>query len=143
MANTWDTLPQEVKTKLARHMMEGKEQSPDNMNRAIKILSQDPRKVDEMMKECYPDDSAHSLDDAAVDESMDEQDTSIEDEVERGLSQGGESDVQQTGKVANQIPPPEQGESMQEYIMRLAQLAQVGEGRRGMVRGNYGTDDEG
>lgn len=146
MANTWDTLPPEVKQKLARHMMEGKEQSPDNMNRAMKILSQDPRKVDEEMKACYPDDTAHSLPDTQTDDGDQEggdMQGDIEAEVERGLSQEGESDVQQTGRVANDIPPPEQGESMQAYIVRLAQMAQ-GEtgGRRGMQKGYYPPGDE-
>lgn len=144
MANTWDTLPPEVKTKLARHMMEGKEQSPDNMNRATQILSQDPSMVDKMMKECYPDDSAHALPDAETDEEGPVEDAqgSIEDEVERGLSEGGESDVQQTGRVANNIPPPEEGEDMRGYIQRLMAMMQQGGGRRAMQKGSYPPGDE-
>lgn len=147
MANTWDTLPNEVKMKLARHMMEGKEQSPDNLNRAMKILSQDPGMVDKTMKECYPEDSAHQLQDTDPDQGSDETDVpddarTIEDTVEEGLQGEGESDVQQAGQVASKIPPPTEDENIQEYLMRLMSIMKKQGGRYPMTDESYASAED-
>lgn len=151
MANTWDTLPNEVKMKLARHMMEGKEQSPDNLNRAMKILSQDPNMVDKTMKECYPEDSAHQLQDTDPDQGSDEMATAgddypeertIDDTVEEGLASEGESDVQQAGQVANRIPPPTEDENIQEYLARLMALMRKGGGKMPAEETYAGEEEE-
>jgi hypothetical protein len=121
VANTWDTLDQTEKVKLARHLMAGKPSNPDNLNRAMSILAHDPKKLDEAMQACYGDTGDQEMTDAAPDAE-----SSIEDNVQDALAQESSADMQQTGRVASDIPPPEQGEDMQAYVQRLMALMQSG-----------------
>lgn len=121
MANTWETLSQDEKMQLARHIMAGKPSNPDNLNRAMNILAQNPKKLDEAISDVYGDDGAQ-LQDA----EPEAEDASIEDNVQDALAAEGSADMQQTGRVASDIPPPDEGENIQEYMMRLQQLMQGG-----------------
>lgn len=127
MANTWEQLDPDTKRKLARQMMSGKEANPDNLNRAMEILARDPRKVDEMLQDAGIDHNAHELDDTASDHDGDE--GGISDDIEQMLAQHSSADMQETGRVASEIPPPEAGESMQAYTQRLMTLMSKGPGR--------------
>jgi hypothetical protein len=125
MANTWEQLDPDTKRKLARQMMSGKEANPDNLNRAMEILSRDPRKVDEMLQDAGIDQNEHELDDT----TPDEQESSVSDNIEQMLAQHSSANMQETGRVASEIPPPEAGESMQAYTQRLMTLMSKGPGR--------------
>lgn len=130
MANTWETLSQDERMKLARHIMVGKSSSPENLNRAMSILASNPKKLDEAISECYGDDGAQLQD---AEPTADE--PSIEDNVQDALAAEGSADMQQTGRVASEVPPPEEGENIQEYMMRLQQLMQAG----GRGQGQHGA----
>jgi len=105
--------------------MAGKPSNPDNLNRAMEILARDPKKLDEAMQACYGDTGDQEMTEAAPDAEG-----SIEDNVQDALAQESSADMQQTGRVASDIPPPESGEDMQQYVMRLMELMQSG-GRKG------------
>jgi hypothetical protein len=77
------------------------------------------------MQACYGDTGDQEMTDAAPDAE-----SSIEDNVQDALAQESSADMQQTGRVASDIPPPEQGEDMQAYVQRLMALMQSG-GRKG------------
>jgi hypothetical protein len=124
MANTWEQLDPDTKRKLARQMMSGKEANPDNLNRAMEILARDPRKVDELLQDAGIDQNAHELDDTAGGDEG-----GISDDIEQMLAQHSSADMQETGRVASEIPPPEAGESMQAYTQRLMALMSGGSGR--------------
>lgn len=134
MANTWDQLDNQTKMQLARQAVVGSKNTPENINRAMDALSKNPEMVNRMMQESgvVEDDADLRLVDSEVDDSSDNE---IEDAVERSLSEDGSSDIQATGKVANKIPPPEEGETTQQYAERLMSYEiSSPNGARGFVR---------
>jgi hypothetical protein len=146
MANKWETLDPDTKRMLARQMMSGKDANPDNLNRAMEILARDPRKVEEMLQDAGVDNNDMELDDTAPDQ--DEREGGISDDIEQMLAQHSSADMQETGRVASEIPPPEPGESMQAYTQRLMALSSQGSGRArqkamgGQNTGNVVEEDE-
>lgn len=147
MANKWETLDPETKRMLAKQMMVGKESSPDNLNRAMEILARDPNKVDALLQDAGIDEDSHELDDAAPDDQGGGE-GSIDDDIEQMLAQHSSADMQETGRVASEIPPPESGENIQAYMQRLMALMSQGHGRArqkamgGQNSGNMVEEDE-
>lgn len=143
MANTWEQLDPNMKRQLARQMMSGKSSNPDNLNRAMEVLAQNPNKVKELLQETGVEQDDMELTDAAPDEEQ----SSIDDNIERALSQHGSADMQETGRVASDIPPPEPGEDIQAYMQRLMMMMQDKGGRAtqkamgGQASGNVMEED--
>lgn len=143
MSNTWEQLDPQMKAKLARQLMVGKPVNQDNMNRAMEILANDPRKVDEMMQDAGIDSGDHDLPDAQVDDTEGgEEEGSIDQAVEDSLANSSSADMQQTGKVASDIPPPEPGEDIQAYLRRLIAMQAPGANKVGQPTGPAVEDDE-
>jgi hypothetical protein len=112
MANTWETLDRGQQMELCRHFGA---KTPEDHNRVAQHLAQNPKMVDQGLKET-----------GIVDESdevlQDESELDLEGSIDSAMAESAASDVQETGKVASDIPPAEPGEGIEEYIMRLAQM---------------------
>jgi hypothetical protein len=113
MSNTWDTLDPATKQQVASQALQGQRKSPENLNRIMEQLSQNPNMVNKLMK-----DAGMDVDDTTVQEGP-----SAEATIDDALAEESSADMQQTGKVTSDIPPAEPGEGIEEYIMRLAQMA--------------------
>lgn len=112
MTNTWETLDPATKQQVAAQALQGQRKNPENMNRIMQQLSQNPNLVDKYMK-----DAGIGTDDTTVQEGP-----TAEGTVDDALAAESSADIQETGKVASEIPPAEPGEGIEEYIMRLAQM---------------------
>lgn len=117
MGNTWESLDPATKQQIAAQALQGQRKNPENLNRVMQQLSMNPTLVDRYMKE-----AGFEPEDTTLQEGP-----TIDDKMGDLMAESAASDVQETGKVSGDIPPAEPGESMEEYIMRLAQL-QAGNG---------------
>lgn len=109
MANTWETLDRGEQMALCRQLGAN---TPEDHNRIAEYLSQNPQAVEKAMKE------SGMVEGEEGQELQDGQ--SIESNVDNIMAESASSNVQQTGSVASDIPPAEPGESIEEYIQRLA-----------------------
>lgn len=147
MANKWEMLDPDTKRLLARQMMAGKDSNPDNLRRAMEILARDPNKVNALMQDAGIDENEHELDDAEPD-YQDGGEGNISDDIEEMLAQHSSADMQETGRVSSEIPPPESGENLQAYTQRLMMMMQDRGGRAtqramgGQNTGNMVEEDE-
>lgn len=117
MANTWETLDRGQQMELCRFYGA---KTPEDHNRIAEHLSNDPRAVDKALRES----GMITKDEQELDDTQPDEDT--ESDIEGGIDSAlAEADVQETGKVASDIPPVRPGESIEEYIMRLAQRASL------------------
>lgn len=121
MANTWDTLDDNQRMALARHAMSGSRSNPENLNRAMDQLAANPKLVDRLMQEAGMSEADGELEDTQPDADMDQDN---ENDIERTVNEAlsNEADVQETGELTQDIPPPERGEDMQSYIDRLLEM---------------------
>lgn len=114
MANTWETLDRGTQMQLCKAMGA---RTPEDMNRIAQHLAQNPQAVDRALKES-------GLQDPEEDQELqdNEDEESLESNMDDMMAESASSDVQETGEVASKIPPFEPGETIEEYIHRLASL---------------------
>jgi len=136
MANLWDDLSPEERRAVAKQGMVGSEQSNANLSRMMEQLSNNPKLVERLASEAGIVESDGDLDDTQPDE---DQDQDNEGDIERTVNEAiDDPNVQETGEVAQDIPPPVRGESIEQYAQRL--MAEMGNEEAGFdtVNDTYG-----
>lgn len=124
MANLWDNMDDESRNIIINAHLNGAKKDNANLNRAREQLANNPNLVARLAEE-------EGLDlgqDAELDDTDPDAETSLEEEandIEQNVNASlDDANVQETGSVSGQsdIPPPEPGESISEYMDRLAFL---------------------
>lgn len=126
MANLWDNLSPEERRAVCKQGMVGSEQSPANMSRMMEQLANNPKLVERLASEAGVVEADTELEDTQPDEDMDQDN---EGDIERTVNEAIDNDgnVQETGELAQDIPPAVRGETMEDYIARLMDMT---EGKR-------------
>lgn len=137
MANLWDDLSPEERRAVAKQGMVGSEQSNGNLSRMMEQLSQNPKLVERLAAEAGVVESDTHLDDTQPDA---DQDQDNEGDIERTVNEAiDDPNVQDTGELTQDIPPPQRGENINDYVARL--MAETENSRQGYETINDDLDN--
>lgn len=119
MANLWDELDNAERRAVAKQMIVGSENTQENLNRAMEQLAQNPKLVAR-----YADEAGIEVQDSELEDTEPTGEQDNENDIERNVNEAlaDEPNVQETGELTQDIPPPMRGESMQDYIARLTEM---------------------
>lgn len=104
MNNLWEELDDDQKQQLIDAALEGRAKTPENMNRVREQFATNPEYTNKFARE------------AGLEVEGAEVGNSVEDNVDAALADEG--DVATAGQ--SKLPPPEEGEDIQDYYRRLS-----------------------
>lgn len=114
MATTWESLDRSQQLALCRQLGA---RTPEDHNRIAEYLSQNPKAVEEALKESGNEETTEPQDNP--------QEESVEGNVDKALADEGSTTEQGAYAPSTErtdIPPAEPGESVEDYIKRLSGL---------------------